>query len=109
MRSDNERLRDILEHADLIASHLPASREDLEQDVVLNAALVRWVGIIGEAAARLSDSFRTSHPAVPWGAIAGMRNHLVHGYFAVDADLLWIAVTVEIPDLAQTVRSWLDD
>ncbi|WP_445548428.1 MULTISPECIES: HepT-like ribonuclease domain-containing protein [unclassified Frankia] len=38
-----------------------------------------------------------------------MRNHLVHGYFAVDADLLWIAVTVEIPGLARTVRAWLND
>jgi uncharacterized protein with HEPN domain len=38
-----------------------------------------------------------------------MRNHLVHGYFAVDADALWVAVTAEIPDLARTVRSWLED
>jgi uncharacterized protein with HEPN domain len=77
--------------------------------VVLAAARIRWVGIIGEAAARLSDSFRKGHPDVPWAAIAGMRNHLVHGYFAVDTDLLWVAVTVEIPGLARTVHSWLDD
>jgi uncharacterized protein with HEPN domain len=38
-----------------------------------------------------------------------MRNHLVHGYFAVDTDALWVAVTAEIPDLARTVRSWLED
>ncbi len=109
MRSDRERLRDIVEHADLIASHLPASREELEKDVVLAAALIRWVGIVGEAAARLSDSFQNSHPSVPWPKIVGMRNHLVHGYFVVDVDLLWVAVTVQIPDLAQTVLSWLDD
>lgn len=109
MRSDEERLRDIVDHADLISSHLPTSRDDLEKDVVLTAALVRWVGIVGEAAARVSDSFRMSHPNVPWVAIAGMRNHLVHGYFAIDTDVLWVAVTVEIPGLAHTVRSWLDD
>ncbi len=109
MRSDEERLRDIVEHAELIGAHLPTSRDELDKDVVLAAALIRWVGIIGEAAARLSDSFRKSHLDVPWAAIAGMRNHLVHGYFAVDADLLWVAVTIEIPGLAQTVRSWLND
>ncbi len=109
MRSDEERLRDIVEHAELIGSHLPASRDELDEDVVLAAALVRWVEIVGEAAARLSDSFRKSRPGVPWSEIAGMRNHLVHGYFAVDADLLWVAVTVEIPGFAQIVRTWLDD
>ncbi|MCK9930790.1 DUF86 domain-containing protein [Frankia sp. Mgl5] len=109
MRSDDERLRDIVEHAELISTYLPASREELDKDVVLSAALIRWVGIIGEAAARLSDSFRTHHPEVPWAAIAGMRNHLVHGYFSVDTDLLWTAVTVEIPGLAVTVESWLGD
>jgi uncharacterized protein with HEPN domain len=109
VRSDDERLRDIVEHADLISSYVPASRDELEKDVVLGAALIRWVGIVGEAAARLSDSFRKSHPEIPWAEIAGMRNHLVHGYFAVDADLLWVAVTIEIPGLAQTVRSWLDE
>jgi uncharacterized protein with HEPN domain len=107
VRSDDERLRDIIEHADLIAAHLPATRDELDKDVVLAAALIRWVGIIGEAAARPSDSFRKSHADVPWAAIAGMRNHLVHGYFAVDADLLWVAITIEIPGLARTTRSWL--
>jgi uncharacterized protein with HEPN domain len=109
VRSDGERLRDIIEHAELITAHLPASRERLDKDVVLTAALIRWVGIIGEAAGRLSGTFRTRHPEVPWSGIVGMRNHLVHGYFAVDTDLLWIAVTVEIPGLATTVRSWLDE
>ncbi|WP_083788343.1 DUF86 domain-containing protein [Frankia sp. EAN1pec] len=46
---------------------------------------------------------------MPWAAIAGMRNRLVHGYFSVDTDLLWTAVTVEIPGLAVTVESWLGD
>ncbi len=109
MRSDGERLRDIVEYADLIGAHLPVSREALDCDVVLAAALVRWVGIVGEAGGRLSESFRASHPEVPWAEIAGMRNHLVHGYFAVDADLLWVAVTVEVPGLARVVRSWLED
>lgn len=41
VRSDEERLRDLVEHADLIGAHLPASREALEEDVVLAAALIR--------------------------------------------------------------------
>jgi uncharacterized protein with HEPN domain len=53
--------------------------------------------------------FRARHPEVPWSGIVGMRNHLVHGYFAIDTDLLRIAVTVEIPGLATTVRSWFDE
>lgn len=41
--------------------------------------------------------------------IAGLRNHLVHGYFSVDSELLWVAVTVEVPGLARTVHGWATD
>jgi uncharacterized protein with HEPN domain len=111
VRSDEERLRDIVEHADLIGAHLPASREAPDSDVVLAAALVRWVGIVGEAAGRLSESFRRSRPEVPWAEIAGMRNHLVHGYFAVDADLLWVAPSRWRSPVwpGRSVRGWRTD
>ena len=62
-------------------------------------AAIRCIEIIGEAAARVSAATRESAPDVPWNAIVGMRNRLVHAYFDVDADLVWKTISVELPAL----------
>ena len=60
-------------------------------------AVVRAVEIIGEAAGKISEETRADHDDIPWSAIAGMRNRLVHAYFDIDASIVWVAVTEEIP------------
>ncbi|MCZ7539456.1 MAG: DUF86 domain-containing protein [Anaerolineae bacterium] len=45
------------------------------------AALLK-VEIIGEAASQISESTRHQWSAIPWADIIGMRNRLVHAYFA---------------------------
>jgi uncharacterized protein with HEPN domain len=37
------------------------------------AAVVRQLEIIGEAASRVSSSFREAHPGIPWPQMIGMR------------------------------------
>ena len=74
-------------------------RSSLDTDRKLLFALVRAVEIIGEAAARMAPETRAAAPLVPWPAIIGMRNRLVHAYFDIDRDILWRTVTEEIPPL----------
>ena len=44
-------------------------------------AILRQLTIVGEAAKRVSNEFRTSHPEVPWRRVAGFRDVVVHDYF----------------------------
>lgn len=46
-----------------------------------------------------------AHPETPWRQIIAMRNRVVHGYFEIDLDVLWDAVTLDIPQLALQVQS----
>ena len=55
--------------------------------------------VIGEAVKRLSLEFRASHSSIPWSDIAGMRDHLIHGYDIVDLEEVWKTATVDVPDL----------
>ena len=55
--------------------------------------------IIGEAANRLDAGFRSANPAVPWSLMIGMRNVIVHGYFAVNLQIIWKTITDELPGL----------
>lgn len=79
-------------------------RADLDLDEMLLFALVRAVEIVGEAAGRLSAEGRAQAPAVPWSAVTGMRNRLVHAYFDIDMDILWATVTQALPPLLKQLQ-----
>ncbi len=74
-----------------------------QQGAQLLAANCTLITAIGEGVNRcnrimpgfLSDNF----PNIPWHAIIGMRNHIAHGYFELDADMVFEAVKTDIPSL----------
>ena len=97
---DTVLLTDMLDYAQRAVIALEGrSREVLDTDAVLVGALERFVEVIGEAASRLSENTRETSPNVPWHEIIAMRNRLVHGYFAVDLDILWTVVNDDLPEL----------
>lgn len=97
---DQVRLRHMIEAAEQVRIFVAGrERPDLDTDRMLLFALVRAIEIIGEAASKVSDGTRNAHLDIPWKAIVGMRNRLIHAYFDVDADILWVAATVEVPAL----------
>jgi uncharacterized protein with HEPN domain len=61
--------------------------------------VLRAIEVIGEAANKVSEDIRLVNADIPWMAIVGMRNRLIHAYFDVDTDMVWETVQVEIPDL----------
>jgi uncharacterized protein with HEPN domain len=64
--------------------------------------------LLGEAARRLGEhhpGYHAAHPEVPWGAIIGMRNVLIHQYHRIDADVVWQTVVDDLP----RIRMALDD
>jgi uncharacterized protein with HEPN domain len=97
---DAVRIRHMIDAAEAARSFVDGrQRSSLDEDRMLLFALVRAVEIVGEAASRVTLETRCATPAVPWTAIIGMRNRLVHAYFDIDRDILWKTVTDEIPDL----------
>lgn len=63
--------------------------------------------IIGEAAARLPKDFREHHPAIEWSAIVGFRNIVVHTYFNVNWEIVWVAATQESQQLKEQISDIL--
>lgn len=70
-------------------------------DEGLQDAVIRCLGVVGEAAARVSAATREAHPEVPWALMVGMRNRLVHEYTEVDMDEVYRTVTSDLPDLVR--------
>jgi uncharacterized protein with HEPN domain len=100
LHDDTVSLRHMRDHvAEAIALAADRQRDDLDGDRVFALALTKLVEIVGEAAARVSDELRDSHHEIPWRQIVGTRNRLIHGYDAVDHDILWGIVDRELPVL----------
>ena len=66
--------------------------------------MVHHLQIIGEAVRSLSETLRQSNPEVPWAQIRAMRNILVHEYFDVDLEEVWVTVERDLPRLKGTVQ-----
>ena len=103
---DVVRLQHVIEAAQYAIRFVAGrSRADLDHDRMLLFAVVRAVEIVGEAASKMSSSVRADHPEIPWSAIIAMRNRLVHAYFEIDTDIVWVAVQQEIPALLVALKS----
>jgi uncharacterized protein with HEPN domain len=70
-------------------------------------AVIRNLEIIGEAAKNLPDDVVAKAPEVEWRKIRGMRDVLAHGYFGLDAKLVWSTATTKLEELERAVRRLL--
>ena len=75
----------------------------------LLAANCTLITAIGEGINRINklspDFLQTNFPNIPWRAIIGMRNHIAHGYFELDAEMVFDAIVYDIPTLHTTIKS----
>ena len=104
-REDAVRLHHMLDAAKEAFSFVQGKeRSDLDKDRKLVLSLVRLVEVIGEAAGSVSKEFQTAHPEIPWPAIVGMRNRLIHAYFDIDLDRVWDTVKDDLPQLVASLE-----
>jgi uncharacterized protein with HEPN domain len=102
-RSDRERFADILNAIDRCQKYERYLRSE-ELGSMAYDAVLRNLGVIGEAVRALSPETRAAMPDVPWASIAGLRNIVVHEYFRVNPDLILDIVDHQLALLAQQLR-----
>ena len=113
-----ERIEDYLQHiaeaVDRITGYVQGMEDAaaLERDHKTQAAVIRYVEIIGEAANRIQKQepeFVAAHPSLPWHEMRGMRNRMIHNYFDVNVGVLWGTVKEALPKLKQQIDRLLID
>lgn len=106
---DQPRLHHMVEAAEeIISFSSQRGRGDLDTDTLLVRGLSMSIGILGEAAAYVTEQTRQLAPGIPWRDIVAMRNFLVHEYFRVDLDLLWLTATQSVPHILPMLTSLVD-
>lgn len=101
-KDDTVYLRHILDAIDLIDGYLQGVDESkFMATSLLQDGAIRQLEIIGEAVRHVSKELRKQYPAIPWEDIAGMRDKLIHDYFGVDLEKVWVTVREDLPALRQ--------
>ena len=107
---DEIRLQHMLDHArEALSLAKGKTRADLGADRTLELALTRLLEIVGEAAARIPQSSRQRYAHIPWPEMIGLRNRLIHGYDAVDLDILWAIIQDDLPPVIASLQDILEE
>jgi len=107
MRDDRGRLQDILDAIKRIERYAKRGRPVFEEDELVHTWMIHHIQIIGEAANKLTPTFRKTHRQVPWPQIIKMRHVLVHDYLGIDLGEVWAVVERDLPTLKKQVSSIL--
>lgn len=98
-------LQDMLESLEKIERYTAGlTFERFAQDDRTVDAVVRNLEVIGEAARQIPSEVRERYPEVPWRRVIGLRNVVVHEYFAVDVEIVWTVVRQSLPELKEALR-----
>ncbi|KKL47238.1 hypothetical protein LCGC14_2337520 [marine sediment metagenome] len=111
MRRDNKLfLKDIYKSCEYILEFIKGMDfNEFKRDEKTLSAVIRKFEIIGESVRYLPDRIKKSYLNVPWKEMAGMRDHLIHGYFGIDYKIVWDTIKEKIPDLISIISQILNE
>lgn len=83
--------------------------QQLNDDTMLFYATVKNIEIIGEAAYHLTKAFCKEHPETPWNDVMRMRNILVHDYYKIRLNEVWMVIQEDLQPLREQVTRYLEE
>lgn len=104
MKSDIVHLQHILECINAIEEYTRAGKQFFLSDRKTQKATLRELQELAESTQRISSQLKEKCPDIPWFAIAGFRNILVHDYLGINISQIWDIITRDVPDLKSAVN-----
>jgi uncharacterized protein with HEPN domain len=103
-------LRHMLDAVERIGRYLEGvDLEGFGADEMLQDAVIRQLEILGEAASRVDQEYRSSTPQIPWSKVISTRNRLIHGYLSVDMEIVYRTATHHVPRLRPSLAQAVGD
>ena len=104
MKDDLIFLQHIFDAIKDIENYTDGGEEVFYSTKMIQDAVIRNLEIIGEAVKNISPAIRIEYPDIPWKQIAGLRDVLIHHYFGVDLESVWLVVEKRLPTLAERIE-----
>jgi uncharacterized protein with HEPN domain len=106
-QNDSRRIQDILELAAELAEYVRQGQELFDSQLSQVRAIERVIELIGESASVISKESQAEILDVDWTGLIGLRVMLAHNYQRIKKSQLWLAATVDVPRLVQSLRNFI--
>ena len=105
----NYRDEDRLVHMMRTIDRIKSKKEGLERSMMCEGddcteLIIYNLQVLGEAANNISDAFCAEHPEIDFAGWAGLRHRLVHDYANIDLDIVWNAISYDLPILDELLK-----
>lgn len=106
IKNDKYYVEKIINDLRFIINHtVGKAKDEIETDELLIDSIMFRIIQISENNGKLSEQFKVTHAEVPWLAIKGMRNRIVHDYGYVDLTIVYDAVINKIPEMLEKLET----
>ena len=100
VKNDAYYIRKIVTDVSFVLEHTAGlTQSELEQNEVLFDCVMFRLIQVSENSARLTADFRTRYNSIPWQAIKGLRNRIVHDYGEVEKSIVYDTIKDDLPAL----------
>jgi uncharacterized protein with HEPN domain len=107
IKNDDYYLQKIQNDLEFIVAHM--QDVDLEElnvnDILLDSMLFRMIQI-SENSKKLTEEYKLSRKEIPWNAMYGLRNRIVHDYGNVDLNVVYETLKNDIPELLEMLTKY---
>lgn len=105
-KSDAYYVSKIIKDLQFITEHMDGvGEEELnENEILLDSMLFRMIQI-SENTQKISNDFKLVHSSIPWHAVYGLRNKIVHDYGNVDLKIVYDTLKNDIPELLEMLEN----
>lgn len=79
-------------------------KEEFIMNQMLTESCVFNLSQMGELANKLDERFTFNHKNIPWKAIYGLRNRIIHDYEGVNINLVWDVISQDLPGLVNDLK-----
>lgn len=100
IKNDRYYLEKIISDLEFIIEQTKGKKQnEIEENILLIDSIMFRIIQIAENNSRLSDEFKSNYTEIPWMAIRGMRNKIVHNYGVVNMSIVYDTVMRGIPEM----------
>ena len=78
--------------------------QDLTIDRTTEQAVTRSLEITDEASKNVPEKVKEEYPHIPWRFMAGLRDKIIRGYFAINYDIVWDVIQHKLPELKPQIQ-----
>ena len=119
--SSNDRLKGLLQQIDNAIQQLKIWNENIlcaddyygspegMKNLAASCMLIEAIGETIRQIDKITDSkLLQERPEIPWKDVIGIRNHIAHGYFDIDGDIVFDVVKNNLDALSDAITYFLD-